>query len=128
MLKIVLALVLAAHGIGHILFLTPLLGVANWGQQSDSSWLLGAGGPARLIGILLFGVALVGFLAAALGLLGVTDWWRTVAIISAIVSLVGTLLFFANPPTSSVIAATVFNALVLVLLLVVHWPTDAALA
>lgn len=128
MLKLVLALVIAAHGIGHILFLTPLLGVANWGQQSDTSWLLGAGGAARLVGVILFGLALVGFLAAAVGLLGVTDWWRNVAIISAILSLAGTLLFFANPPSSSVIAATVFNALVLVLLVLVHWPTDAALA
>jgi hypothetical protein len=32
MLRTVLAVAFAAHGIGHILFLVPLLGIADWGQ------------------------------------------------------------------------------------------------
>jgi len=39
MLRTALTLIIAAHGIGHILFLVPLLGIADWGQ-SARSWLL----------------------------------------------------------------------------------------
>jgi hypothetical protein len=34
MLRAILALVIAAHGIGHILFLVPLLGIADWGLST----------------------------------------------------------------------------------------------
>ena len=60
MLRIVLALVIAAHGIGHILFLVPLLGIADWGQ-STRSWLLVDHTAARFVGSLLWIAVIVAF-------------------------------------------------------------------
>ena len=39
--RVIVALLVGAHGVGHILFLLPLWGMADWGQ-SARSWLLGA--------------------------------------------------------------------------------------
>lgn len=127
MLKAIVALVVAAHGIGHVLFLIPLLGIADWGQ-SMRSWLLGTDTLAKIVGGIIWIASMAGFLLAAYGLFSLTDWWRNVAIVSAIVSLVGLILFFANPPSSPVISAAVFNLIILVALLVFNWPTNAALA
>lgn len=121
-LRIGLAVVVAAHGIGHILFLMPLISSTNWGQVSQS-WLLGDGGLARGVGTVIWLVSLVGFLAAAFGIFRETDWWQTAAIVSAAVSTVGLVLFWSSPPTSPAISALIFNLLVLAALLIFHWPT-----
>ncbi len=96
MLRSVLALLIAAHGVGHILFLVPLLGLANWGQASRS-WLLTAETPARLIGSLLWITVIIAFGAAVFGLLGQQGWWRTAAIAAAVISSAGLILFWATP-------------------------------
>ena len=93
MLRSVLALLIAAHGVGHILFLVPLLGLANWGQASRS-WLLTAETPARLIGSLLWITVIIAFGAAVFGLLGQQGWWRTAAIAAAVISSAGLILFW----------------------------------
>ena len=120
-LRIVLAIVVGAHGIGHILFLMPLISNTNWGQAAQS-WLLGDGGLAKVVGILIWLVALVGFLAAAFGMFQETDWWQMAAIVSASVSTVGLVLFWTRPSTSPAISALIFNLLVLAALLIFHWP------
>jgi len=121
LLRVVLAFVVAAHGLGHILFLVSLLGIADWGQATQS-WLLGSGWLAKGLGAAIWLVAIFGFVAAAVGLFQMSDWWQQLAIIAAIVSIVGLLLFWVNPPGSPVISALVFDLLVLVALLVFHWP------
>ncbi len=123
-LRILLAIVVAAHGIGHVLFLLPLLGAANWGQ-SVQSWLFGAGPLARIAGALIWLLAIIGFLAVAFGIFQETDWWRTVALVSAGVSTLGLLLFWVRPAGSPVISALVFNLLVAGALLVLNWPSPA---
>jgi hypothetical protein len=123
--RIVLALVLGAHGIGHVVFLVSTLGVADWGGPSHS-WLLanlGGGTVERVAGSLLWMVALAGFLAAAAGLLAQHEWWRTAAVVSAGVSLLGLAIFWSNPPGSSVFSAAILDVAVLVALLAVHWPS-----
>lgn len=125
MLRIALALIIGAHGIGHILFLVPLLGIADWGQTARS-WLITAETPARLVGGLLWLAAMVAFFAAVYGLLGEHTWWRGVTIIGAAVSIVGLIIFWVNPATSPAVAALVFNLLVLGSLLIVHWPSVEA--
>lgn len=120
-MRLIVAVVVGAHGVGHILFLMPLLGIADWGQASRS-WLLGEGWLARGVGSLIWLAVMVGFTAVAIGLYRMTDWWRTVAIIAAAVSTMGLLLFWANPVNSPVISALVFNLLVLATLLVFNWP------
>lgn len=123
-LRIVLAIVVGAHGIGHILFLMPLISSTNWGQAAQS-WLLGDGGWANGLGVLIWFAALVGFLAAAFGIFRETAWWQTVVIVSAAVSTLGLILFWSRPVTSPAVSALVFNLLILVSLLVFHWPSTA---
>jgi hypothetical protein len=122
MLKFVLTLAIVAHGIGHILFLVPLLGIADWGQSSRS-WLLGSDTPARLVGSVLWVLAVVGFVSAGIGMIGQQDWWRLVAVIASAVSLVGLLLFWGNPVSSSVLFAGAFDIVVPFTVLVMHWPS-----
>lgn len=124
MWRIVLAVVVGAHGIGHVLFLMPLLGIAEW-EQSGRSWLLGRiGGDVvtRIVGSLIWLLAIAGFVAVAVGLLGQLSWWREVAIGSALVSMVGLLLFWSSPVSSSTLAPLVFDVVVLLALLVLRWP------
>lgn len=119
--RLFLACVVAAHGLGHVLFLVPLLGAANWGQTARS-WLLGEGWLARGVGSFIWLAVIVGFTAVAIGIFRLSDWWRIVAIGAAAVSTVGLLLFWANPVNSPVVSALVFNLLVLAALLFFHWP------
>lgn len=121
MMRLIIAIVVGAHGLGHVLFLAPLLGIANWGQ-STRSWLLGDGWLARGTGTLLWLAVLVGFTAVAIGLYHVNEWWRTVAIVAAAVSIVGLLLFWTNPVNSPVVSALVFNLFVLGALIIFQWP------
>ena len=77
-MRLVLTLVVAAHGIGHILFLAPLLGLANWGQ-STRSWLLTNSvglSLTAIIGSVVWVMAISGFTASALGIYAQTPWWR----------------------------------------------------
>jgi hypothetical protein len=125
--RIILALVLGAHGIGHLVFLVSTLGLGNWGGPSQS-WLLAnlAGGAVqRVVGGLIWIVALAGFIAAAVGLLAGQPWWRTAAVASAGVSLLGAALVWANPPASSALSAAIFDVAVLVALLLLHWPSES---
>lgn len=123
-LRILLAVAVAAHGIGHVLFLMPLVSSTTWGQSAQS-WLLGAGGLARGLGALIWLVSLVGFVAAAFGLFRETGWWPTAVIGSAVASTIGLVLFWSRPPTSPAVSALIFNLLVLASLLIFHWPPVA---
>jgi hypothetical protein len=120
--RLILAIVIGAHGLGHILFLVPLLGRADWGQPAQS-WLWGRGGLAKGVGSLIWLVAILGLAAAAVGLFQMTDWWRAVAIVAALVSTAGLLLFWVSPPGSPVVSALVLNLLVLAALVIFHWPS-----
>jgi hypothetical protein len=125
--RTLLAIVTGAHGIGHIVFLVPLLGVADWGE-STRSWLLSAAGGdvlARIVGSVLFLAATAGFIAVAVGMFGQQAWWRGLAIGSAVVSLAGLVLFWANPVPSSAFFALAFNVAVLVALVLLNWPSPS---
>lgn len=124
MLRIVISLVIAAHGIGHILFLAPMLRAEGgmW-SQVNNSWLLGDSSLVRLVGALLWAAVLVLFVVAALGLFTQQPFWRTAAIIASILSVIGLVIFWHSPPGSPVISALVFNVCVLVALLLAHWPS-----
>lgn len=122
----VITLALFAHGIGHTLFiplLAPMLGL----QTSGHSWLLtgplGDGFTKGLASVIAF-VALAGFVAAAAGVLAQAAWWRPLAIVAAAVSLVLVLAMWDGLPTSSAFAAVAFDVVVLIALLVAHWPSE----
>ncbi len=116
-LRILIAVALFVHGIGHTLgFFKPA-----------RSWILPAvGAPAlRLTANILWGLATVGFLLSLLAFLGIilpAQWWRPLAVIFALVSLLGLVLFFENWPAFNAIGAFGFNIAVLVALLWLHWP------
>ena len=78
MLRMILALAIAAQGIGHSLFLVPLLGMADWGQ-STRSWLFTDQGTARFIGGVLWLTVIIAFGLSTYGLLSQQPWWRTTA-------------------------------------------------
>lgn len=126
MLRTIIAVLIAAHGIGHILFLIPLLGVANWGQ-TPQSWLPFSDSLLRVVGSVIWIAALVGFGIGVYGLIVQQQWWRTVVIVAAIISIVGLILFWANPVSSPVVSALVFNLVVLGALLVAQWPSVEAI-
>jgi len=142
-LRAIIALVFAFHGVGHAMGIMPALGLvggerANQGWLKDwssHSWLLTnllGDAVSRILCVVLYGAALVGFIGAALALVGwgvPHDWWRTLAVVSAVISLVALLLFwnaliFLFPHK---VGALVVNVATLVCLLVLNWPTEAAL-
>jgi hypothetical protein len=132
MLRIVLALVLFAHAVGHILGPLQLLGISNvksaW--QGDT-WLLSGLGPTlnQVLGVVLWSVAMAGFLATAALVLNwlPADWWAPLAIGSAVLSLVSVVLFPGALPTLSLVGAVAVDLIVLLAVVWLHW-TPAALA
>jgi hypothetical protein len=129
LVKVVVAGVLGAHGIGHVLGWMPALGLARFAGSSGGSWLLGGlvgEGMTRVAAAALFLVPTAGFLAAAVGLLLGQPWWRPVAAASAAVSLAGTVLYPAVLPTGSTIGSVAVNLVVLYGVIVAAWGTDAA--
>ena len=99
-IRIITALVLIIHGIGHAMAFFPALNVFSTEKWHHRSWLLSGflgDSVSRVLVVILFGAALIGFIAAVLGLLG---WlvphsaWQTLAIVSSIISLVALGLFW----------------------------------
>jgi hypothetical protein len=131
MLKIVIALVLLAHGIGHSIGLLQVFRVATVNPQwHGDSWLLtGPTGSTvtQLVGVVLWTVSIVGFTALAATVVGwlPAAWFTPLAIVSSIASLAGLLLFPVAFPTFSTIGALVVDVAVLVAAVWYHWlPSD----
>ena len=107
MLKIVLAIFLIAHGLAHAgLAAAPNPDDPNakpgaFFTAVERSWLLSKLGLnasiIRWIGIILVALSTLGFVLAGLGIFGVPGLitiWRTIAVISAEVSLLLLILFW----------------------------------
>ena len=133
MLRIVIGLVLLAHGIGHSMGLLQLFKVATVNPQwQGDSWLLtGVVGATatQAIGVSLWMLAIVGF--GALGAV-VFGWlpetlWPPLAIVSAATSLVGLFFFPIAFPLFSTLGALLVDVAVLAAVLWFHWaPSDLA--
>jgi len=140
LLRIVIAGVLAFHGIGQAMGIVPALRLSlfegkDWGwlkNWSSHSWLLTplfGDAAARIISVVLFVVPFIGFLGAALALMGWViphDLWRPLALVSAAASMVALALYWNAlvmlfPHKVGDIAV---NAAVLIGLLWVNWPTE----
>jgi hypothetical protein len=133
MVRIVIALVLLAHGIGHSMGIIGVLGVATVNPQWDGrSWLLS--GPVgtsatHAVGIVLWSIAMVGFTALAAVVMGwlPETWWQPLALVSSTASLAGIALFPLAFPPFSTIGALVVDVIVLVAVFWLHWmPSDLA--
>jgi len=127
-IKVVVAGVLAAHGIGHMIGWMPALGIGRIAGATGDSWILtGLAGEqaARIAAAALFLVPTVGFVAAAAGLMLGQPWWRPVAAGSAAVSLVAIGAFPHALPTGPLAGAVAVDVATLVLLLLAGWPSAA---
>lgn len=132
MFKIVIALVLLAHGIGHSMGLLGIFKVATVNPSwNGDSWLLtGAVGTTvtQAVGVVLWVAAIVGFAALAASVMGWLPgtWFQPLAIGSSLVSLAGLLLFPVAFPTFSTIGALAIDVAVLAATLWYGWvPEDA---
>ena len=134
-LRIIIALVFFVHGVGHAMGIIPALGLSTVKGWSSQSWLLTpilGDTVSRIISFVLFLTALVGFVGAALALMGWLvphDSWRTLVIVSAVISLVAIALFW-NAFVSffpNKLGAIAVDVATLVCLLVLNWPTEVDL-
>lgn len=127
LVKVAVAGVLAAHGVGHVLGWLPAWGLASFEGVSSRSWLLtgllGDSGT-RLAAGLLFLVPTFGFVVAAAGLLLGQPWWRPVAVASAGVSLLATALHPAAFTTGATVGSVAVDLVVLYGILVAGWGAE----
>lgn len=142
-LRAIIALVFAFHGVGHAMGIIPALGIIDlegtgqgWLQNwSSRSWLLTdllGQGASRILCAALYLLALVGFVAAALAVAGWLlphDWWRPLAIASAGLSLVALalhwnalILLFPHK-----VGALAVDIATLICLLALSWPSETDL-
>lgn len=127
MLRIALAVILAAHGIGHSIGLLQAIRVTtvNTSFHGDS-WLMtpAIGSTAtQVVGAVLWSVALAGFVALAGVVLGwlPASLWQPLAVGSAVVSLVGVVLFPTAFPAGSTVGAVAVDIVLLVAVLWAGW-------
>jgi len=132
-LRLIIGLVLLVHGIGHVMAFLPALNITSTDKWHHRSWLLVpviGDTASRVISIILYGAAFIGFIAAALGLFGWLvphDLWRSLAVVSAVISLIALALFWNSFASlfPNKIGAIAVNIAVLVCLLWLNWPTEA---
>lgn len=119
MLRFIIAIILLAHGVGHIM---PFM--AAWTSQkagfSNASWVFSGGvtvgSPVGQVFGLLGLIALLGFAAGAIGLMAQQPWWPLVTVAAAAISLVTILPWFSSWPSGSMIGALLVDLAVLVAL------------
>ena len=122
--RIFVGLGITVHGVGHIYFLVPALGVASWGQ-TIRSWLLDSiaeGILVRPVAILVWSLATGILVASGLGVWLGQGWWRNTATVGAILSLLGVAVFVTGLPINPTINPVVVNVTILVALLLLNWP------
>ncbi|MCI0398906.1 MAG: hypothetical protein L0332_29515 [Chloroflexi bacterium] len=120
MLRIIIILALLMHGIGHIIGF-----LAAWTPVpvgfSNHPWALSGGvtmtSPAGRAFGLLWLVAMIGTVAAGLGLLFHQDWWAPLAVAASVISLVVWLPWWQTVPRGSLVGAVAFDLLIILALL-----------
>ena len=142
-LRFIIAGVLCFHGIGHLMGVIRALGIIKT-EASSPAWLKGwsshswlltnllGKGVSRVLCAILFLVALAATFATVLALMGwgiPHDAWRTLAIVSAIISLITIVLYwnaliFFMPHK---VGALGVDIAILVSLLALNWPTETAI-
>lgn len=131
MVNVLVAIVLLAHGIGHVLGPLQVLkvGAINPMWAGDSWLLTGVAGQSvtNVIGLVLWIAAMVGFAAAAAVVMGwlPAAWWAPLAIGSSVVSLIAIALFPNAFPMTSTVGAVVVDVAVLAAVLVLKWAPTA---
>ena len=125
-LRIVIAIILAGHGIGHIMgFLETWTSWQPFDNPSfnESPWIFSDGifihsAVGKVFGIFWL-LAMIGFFAAAIGLIANQSWWSTIAITASILSLLAVIPWWNtfSPGIMSKNSAVVVDIIILVALL-----------
>jgi hypothetical protein len=124
MLRLILAVILIAHGLGHIMgFLAAWTNVPM--GFTDRSWLLSTGvtvqsALGKAFGLLWL-VALVALVGAGLGVWLRADWWPTLAIVGSVISLLAILPWWNTVAPSPRIWASLVDIVTIAVLLVPSW-------
>jgi uncharacterized integral membrane protein len=116
-IRILIAGALFVHGIGHTL--------GFWKPAHSLPSLKIPEPTLRLVAGIIWTLVAVGFIASAMRFYGVlvpANWWRPLAIVFAMFSLIGSILFGRSWPIFNFICAAALNNTVLLALLWLHWP------
>lgn len=102
---------LIVHGIGH--------SGGYW--MFVKSWLSPSlvETPMKWLFVVVWLVAMAGYLAAGVGLFQMQGWWRTLAVAASVLSLVASILYIQGAPFNAAVA----DVIILAALLVARWPT-----
>jgi hypothetical protein len=100
----------------------------SWGGSGDSWLLSSALGPFTGVAEgILYAIPTIGWLTAAVLLFGSNEAWRPIAIGSSIASLVAIGLFPNQLQLGSAVGAVAVNLAALIGLLLLDWPSRAAI-
>jgi hypothetical protein len=133
-LRIVVGVLLLLHGVIHaIMAVVPNTkdaepAVATFFSGSAGAWLTSrlSGSTLKIIAVVLAIAAAIGFFLAGLAMfdrLVPHAWWRTLAIVSSVVSLFLCALFWNR----YLIAGPVVALGIIVVVGILHWPTESIL-
>jgi hypothetical protein len=116
MTRLVISFAIIAHGIGHLIGVSAAWTPIKMGF-SDHSWIFSTGvnissGIGRAFGFVWL-ITMVITITSGLGLLLRLDWWIPLAIVSALLSIFALITWFKAFPSSSDIAALLFDVIVL---------------
>jgi hypothetical protein len=126
--RMILALVVLAHGIGHVLFAPALAGALRVAANGHS-WLLtgliGDGATRALASVVAIAL-LVAFVGAAAGIALQMGWARGVLLGAAIGSIVLVAAMWDGLPTSSALFGLAFDVVIVVAAALGWWPSEDA--
>jgi hypothetical protein len=122
----IVALLLALHGLVHVMGMTATWQVGPAGTVSASPGLvpaISAGTPpAKVLGVLWL-IAMAGFIAASAGLLAHLPWWRPAAAAACVVSLALSIAWWSDAKAGAFIDVAILAGLVVSAW--VAWPVTA---
>jgi hypothetical protein len=111
--------VFAAHGLA--MFGAALsLPWSTRGTQDEAvgtSWLLGSGGIAMAVGVVVWLLAGAGFIGAAIGFWQGADWWHLTAWIGSVFTLLAIGLWAGSVPAGAYVGAALAAGTVVYLIL-----------
>ncbi|NIM95805.1 MAG: hypothetical protein GTO18_19060 [Anaerolineales bacterium] len=119
-ISIVVGIILLVHGIGHIMGF-----LASWTNLpmgfTDRPWIFSGGIHMKSVVGKVFGllwlVAMIGFIASAIGIFTNQSWWPTTAVAASVVSLVAIVPWWNTVTPGSRVGAVIVDVITLVALL-----------